>query len=124
MDLAALTLKSTDLFKLAQDLLAADPQRPEPWLTVALCADDDAKALGIVDKAITLNSRHARSHLMRGELLLKLGKTEQASQAYYQANSSAEINFEVLCSDSRVVRQKLIILVETRKFLDFFYIFF
>ncbi|KAH8055488.1 hypothetical protein JL721_10217 [Aureococcus anophagefferens] len=66
--------QANDLNRLAHDLTRGETE----------------KALGFVEKAIALDSRHVLAFQLRGELLLGMGKAEHAIVAYFQANNYAK----------------------------------
>ncbi|KAH8051971.1 hypothetical protein JL722_10416 [Aureococcus anophagefferens] len=85
--------QANDLNRLAHDLVSTNRKRPEAWIAVALYAEtrgETEKALGFVEKAIALDSRHVLAFQLRGELLLGMGKAEHAIVAYFQANNYAK----------------------------------
>ncbi|KAH8045528.1 serine/threonine kinase [Aureococcus anophagefferens] len=85
--------QANDLNRLAHDLASTNRKRPEAWIAVALYAEtrgETEKALGFVEKAIALDSRHVLAFQLRGELLLGMGKAEHAIVAYFQANNYAK----------------------------------
>jgi len=81
-----------ELNRLAHDLLAVAPARPEPWLAAALyqqARGDLGAALGHVEKALALSKgRHMLAHSIKGDVLMALGRPEVAIVAYFKAKDA------------------------------------
>lgn len=94
MDVFASVIKSMgnelELNRLAHQLLSIDKSRPEPWNTVAMYTDmkgQKARALQFVEKAVSLDDQHVVSFIIKGNILLSMGKYEVAIQSYKRAHS-------------------------------------
>lgn len=80
---------STELNRLANDVLTAAVNRPQGWLIVALYCDlknQPDKCMSFIDKAISLDYKYALSFVLKGKYLLLQGQSKQAAVAYFQAN--------------------------------------
>uniref|UniRef100_A0A7S2WJE0 Anaphase-promoting complex subunit 7 n=1 Tax=Rhizochromulina marina TaxID=1034831 RepID=A0A7S2WJE0_9STRA len=80
-----------ELNRLAHDLLCASEMRPEPWVALSLhaeCQGDRDRALQYVDKAIDLGPSCVLGHLVKGEIMLKIGKPDLAIMSFFRAKEN------------------------------------
>jgi len=78
-----------DLNRLASELLELDDKRPEAWVVLSLyhyVRHDNEKAIAFADKAISLDTRHAFSHRVKGSILLADNAPEKAAASFFHAN--------------------------------------
>jgi len=76
------------LNRLCQNLLKANDKKPETWTAVALYAElkgSKEKALQFVERALDFDDRHVVAYLLKGNLLLSMGRTDQAVIAFKKA---------------------------------------
>ena len=77
------------LNRLASELLELDDKRPEPWVVLSLyhyARHDNEKAMAFVDKAISLDQRHAFAHRVKGNVLLADNAPDKAAASFFHAN--------------------------------------
>eukprot|EP00741_Cyanophora_paradoxa_P001414 tig00000489_g1367.t1 len=80
---------AAELNKLARETMRVEARRAEPWVVAALYCDlkqDGEKALQYAERASGLEEgRNAQAHMLRGRLLLKCQRHEEAIAAYRKA---------------------------------------
>ncbi|CAA6663460.1 unnamed protein product [Spirodela intermedia] len=91
MDEYAMILKAksehSKLNKLVHDLLVIDPKRVEVSVTLSVLWErkDENKALAYAEKSVRMDDRHIAGHVMKGNLLLQLKRSDAAVTAFRAA---------------------------------------
>jgi tetratricopeptide (TPR) repeat protein len=76
-----------ELNRLTHELISVDANRAECWVAVALYSDlkgEKEKALGFVEKAISINKRHVYAYHLKGTILLSLNQAQAAVDAHFK----------------------------------------
>ena len=79
---------SPELNQLTHDLLNTDNNRPESWVAAAMYWEsrgESARALGYAERALRLDDHHVASHVIKGQLCLRLKRAENAVGAFKRA---------------------------------------
>lgn len=81
---------SSELTIIANNLISADPRRPEGWIAASLHSElkgEKDKAMEFIDKALQVNPKCITALNIKGVYYLTRDKPEQSAIAFSQANS-------------------------------------